>query len=66
MESIPPKIKQIRPDKRATGQKHRGKKAGSIAALYYGFDAIPKSWTFDIKKYMTIMKLCETADQLRL
>ena len=32
----------------------------------YGFDAVPKSWTFDIKKYMTIMKLCETADQLRL
>ena len=39
---------------------------GGIAALYYGFDAIPKSWTFDIKKYMTIMKLCETADQLKL
>ena len=39
---------------------------GGIAALYYGFDAVPKSWTFDIKKYMTIMKLCETADQLRL
>ena len=37
--------------------------AGGIAALYYGFDAIPKSWTFDIKKYMTILSLCEKAEQ---
>ena len=37
--------------------------AGGIAALYYGFDAIPKSWTFDIKKYMTIIGLCEKAEQ---
>ena len=39
---------------------------GGIAALYYGFDAIPKSWTYDIPKYMTIVKLCEKADQLTL
>ena len=39
---------------------------GGIAALYYGFDAIPKSWTYDIPKYMTIVRLCEKADQLAL
>ena len=37
--------------------------AGGIAALYYRFDAIPKSWPFDIKKYMTILNLCEKAEQ---
>ena len=36
---------------------------GGIAALYYGFDAIPKSWTYEIKKYMTILRLCEKAEQ---
>ena len=38
--------------------------AGGIAALYYGFEAIPKSWTFEIKKYMTIIRLCEKAEQV--
>lgn len=39
---------------------------GGIAALYYGYDSIPKSWTFEIKKYMTIVRLCKKAELMGL
>ena len=39
---------------------------GGIAALYYGYDAIPNSWTYDIPKYMTIVRLCKKAELMGL
>ena len=39
---------------------------GGIAALYYGYDAIPRSWTFDIPKYMSIVRLCKKAELMGL
>ena len=38
--------------------------SGGLAALYYGYGAIPKSWTFEIKKYMLIVRPCEKAEQI--
>ncbi len=40
--------------------------AGGIAALYYGYDAIPEAWIREIKKYDRIRELCEKADRLSL
>ena len=37
--------------------------AGGLAALYYGYDAIPQAWVNEIKKKEWIEELCEKADR---
>ena len=37
--------------------------AGGLAALYYGYDAIPKAWIEAIQKKKWIRELCEKADK---
>lgn len=37
--------------------------AGGLAALYYGYDAIPKEWIKEIQKYDWIRELCEKAEE---
>ena len=37
--------------------------AGGLAALYYGYDAIPAAWIDEIKKKEWIEELCEKAEQ---
>lgn len=37
--------------------------AGGLAALYYGYDAIPEDWINEIKKKEWIEELCEKADR---
>ena len=36
--------------------------AGGLAALYYGYQAIPEAWLAEIKKREWIEELCEKAD----
>ena len=38
--------------------------AGGLAALYYGYDAIPKEWIKEIQKYDWIRELCEKAEEV--
>jgi ADP-ribosylglycohydrolase len=38
--------------------------AGGLAALYYGYDAIPPEWIAELKKKEWIEELCEKADRI--
>ena len=38
--------------------------AGGLAALYYGYDAIPAEWISELKKKEWIEELCEKADRV--
>lgn len=38
--------------------------AGGLAALYYGYDAIPAEWIAELKKKEWIEELCEKADRV--
>ena len=38
--------------------------AGGLAALYYGYDAIPPEWIAELKRKEWIEELCEKADQV--
>lgn len=40
--------------------------AGGLAALYYGFEAIPSQWLSEIKKLDWMEELCDKADQTEL
>ena len=37
---------------------------GGLAALYYGYEAIPPEWTAELKRKEWIEELCEKADQV--
>ena len=38
--------------------------AGGLAALYYGYDAIPAEWIGEIKKKEWIAELCDQAEEI--
>ncbi len=40
-----------------------GAVTGGLAALYYGYDAIPAEWIGEIKKKEWIQELCDQAER---